>query len=135
MGLCDEDVGTAEGLFDSIKNCLEKNAEHLTKVKKANQLPKMLLNLKNTMTERHSVNSCVDILLQQWETEIAKVINDGLNEMDENKQKIFTSINRLRCSLHFLLGLAEAAEKGLLEYDKIIRNGPLVSVCKISKSA
>ena len=82
MGLFDEDVGTAEGLFDSIKNCLEKTAEHLTKVKKTNQLPKMLLNLKHAMTDRHSVNSCVDNLLQQWETELAKVITDGLNEMD-----------------------------------------------------
>ena len=135
MGLFDEDVGAAEGLFNSIKNCFEKTAEHLTKVKKTNQLPKMLLNLKNAMTDRHSVNSCVDNLLQQLETEIAKVINDGLNEMDESEQKIFTSIDRLRCSLHFLLGLAEAAEKGLLEYDKIVRNEPLVSNCKISKSA
>ena len=76
----------------------------------------------------------VDDLLDQWKTEIAKVIIDGSNEMDEIEQKIFTSINRLRCSLHFLLGLANAAEKGLLEYDKIVRNGPLVSNCRIAKS-
>ena len=54
--------------------------------------------------------------------------------MDENEQKIFTSINRLRCSLHFLLGLAHAAKKRLLEYDKIVRNGTLVSNCGIAKS-
>ena len=54
--------------------------------------------------------------------------------MDENVQIIFPSINRLRCSLHFLLGLAHATEKGLLEYDKIVWNGPLVSNCRISKS-
>ena len=134
VGLFDEDIGTAERLFDSIKNCLEKTAVHLTKVKKTDQLPKMLLNLKNTMTDRHSVNDCVDDLLEQWKTEIAKVTIDGFNEIDENEQKIFTSINRLRCSLHFLLGLADAAEKGLLEYDKIVRNGPLVSNCRIVKS-
>ena len=58
VGLFDEDIGTAERLFDSIKNCLEKTAAHLTKVKKMDQLLKMLLNLKNTMTERHSVNDC-----------------------------------------------------------------------------
>ena len=32
--LFDEDVGTAERLVDSIKNSLEKTAEHRTKVKK-----------------------------------------------------------------------------------------------------
>ena len=72
--------------------------------------------------------------MEQWKTEIENVTIHGFNEMDENEQKIFTSINRLRCSLHFLLGLADAAEKGLLEYDKIVRNGPLVSNCRISKS-
>ena len=66
------------------------------------------------MTGRHSVNNFGDDLLQQWKTEITI---DGFNEMDENEQRIFTSINRLRCSLHFLLGLADAAEKGLLKYD------------------
>ena len=79
---------------------MEKTAGYLTKVKKTDQLPKMLLNLKNTMTDRHSVNDCVDDLLEQWKTEVTI---DGFNEMDENEQKIFTSINRLRHSLHILL--------------------------------
>ena len=33
-GLFDEDICTAERLFDLIKNCFEKPAEHLTKAKK-----------------------------------------------------------------------------------------------------
>ena len=98
------------------------------------QLLKMLLNLKNTMTDRRSVNDRVDDLFEQCNTEIAKVPTDGFKEMDENEQKMFTSINRLRCSLHVLLDLADAAEKGLLEYDKIVGNGILVSNCRISKS-
>ena len=77
----DKDIDTAERLFDSIKNCFEKTAEHLTKVKKMDQHPKMLLNLKNTMTDRCSVDDCVDDLLEQWKTEIAKVTIDGFNEM------------------------------------------------------
>ena len=99
---------------------MQKTAEHLTKVKKADQLPKMLVNFKNTMTDRHTVNDCVADLLEQWKTEIAKVTIDAFSETDENKQKIITSINRLRCSFHFLLGLADEAEKGLLEYDIIV---------------
>ena len=66
--------------------------------------------------------------------EVAKVTTDGFNEVDLNEQKIFTSVNRLRCSLHFLLGMVDAAEKWLLEYDKIVQNGPVVSNCRISKS-
>ena len=43
MGCLDEDIGTAEKLFDSIKRCLGKTAKYLTKVRKIEQLPKMLL--------------------------------------------------------------------------------------------
>ena len=68
------------------------------------------------------MNDCVNDLLEQWKTETAKVTIDGFNEMDENEQKIFISINKLRCSLHFLLGLADAIQEGLLEYKKIVRN-------------
>ena len=44
------------------------------------------------MTDWHSVTDCVYNLLKQWKTEIGKVANDSLNEMNENEQKIFTSI-------------------------------------------
>ena len=69
----------------------------------------MSLNLKNTMTGRHNVNDCIDDLLELCKIEIAKVTIDGFSEMDENEQKDFTSMNRLRCSLHFWLKLADAA--------------------------
>ena len=59
--------------------------------------------------------------------------------MDQNEQKIFTPINRL--SLHVLAYTNSvactsswAAEKGLLEYDRMVRNGPVISNCTISKS-
>ena len=54
MGLFDEDIGTAERLFDSIKNVWKKTAEYLAEVKKTGQLPTMLLNVKNAMTDRHN---------------------------------------------------------------------------------
>ena len=134
MRLFDEDTGTTKRLFDSKKKILEKTTEHLTKVKKSEQLPRMLLNLINIMTDRHSVNDCVDELVEQWKIEIAKGTIDGFDEVDQNEQKIFTSINSLRCSLHFLLCFPDATEKGLLESDKIVDNRSVVSNCRISKS-
>ena len=100
MGFFDEDIGAAKGLFHSIKKCLEKTAEDLAEVKKTEQLPKMLLNLRNTINDRHSANNCVDDLLEQWKMKIVKVTVDGFNEKNQNQQKIFTSINKLRCSAY-----------------------------------
>ena len=134
VGLFDEDTGSSERLFDSIKECLEKTADNLGQITKSNELPKLLLNIKNTMTYRHSVNDCVDDMLEKWKTEVAKVSVSGFEEMNESAKKIYTSINKLRCNLHFLLGLADAAEKGLNEYDKIVQNvGVIGSKVRIQK--
>ena len=122
MGLFDEDTGSSERLFDSIKECLEKTADNLGQITKSDDFPKLVLNIKNAMIDRHCVNDCVDDMLQKWKTEVAKVSISGFEEMNKSGKKIYTSINKLRCNLHFLLGLADAAEKGLNEYDKIVQN-------------
>ena len=48
------------------------------------------------------------MLLQQYagevETEVSKVSVSGFEEMNERAKKIYTSIDKLRCNLHFLLG-------------------------------
>ena len=39
------------------------------------------------MVNRHSINYCVDDVLELWNMEIAKVAINGFNEIDEDKQK------------------------------------------------
>ena len=65
VGLFDEDTGSSERLFGSIKECLEKIADNLRQITKSDELPKLLLNIKNTMTDRHNVNDCVDDRLEK----------------------------------------------------------------------
>ena len=85
--LFDEDTSSSERLFDSIKGCLEKNADNLGQITKSNELPKLLLNIKNTMTDRHSVNNCIDYMLEKWKTEVVKVSVSGFEEMNESAKK------------------------------------------------
>ena len=63
--------------------------------------------------DRHSVNDCTDDMLEKWITEVAKASANGFEEMNEIAKKIYTSINKLRCKLHFSVGLADATEKEL----------------------
>ena len=65
------------------------------------------------MTDRHSVNDCVDDMLEKWKNEVTKVSVSSFEEINESAEKMYISVNKLRCNLHFLLGLAGAAEKGL----------------------
>ena len=53
-------------------------------------------------------------MLNKGKTEVAKVSVSGLEEINESTKKICTWIKKLRYNLHFLLGLADAAEKGLI---------------------
>ena len=53
--------------------------------------------------------------------------------MDENKQKMWV-FNRIRFSLHFLLKLANIAEKRAAWIWQNCSTGPVISVCKISTS-
>ena len=64
------------------------------------------------------VNDCVGDLLEQRKVERENVTNDGFNKIYQNHQKIFPSINRLSCSLYFLLDLEDVAEKELLNMTK-----------------
>ena len=84
VGLFDEDTGSSERLFDSIKECLEKTADNLRQITKSDELPKLLLNIKNTMTDRHNVNDCVDDRLVKWKTEVAKFSVGGFEEINES---------------------------------------------------
>ena len=135
IGLFDQDSGTSERLFDSIKYCIEKTAENLQRISDKEECSKLVLNLKNTMTDRHSTNYCVDTLLEDWRKELATKSIEGFAEMPHEAQKEIFSLNKLRCNLHFLLGLADAAEKGLKDYEGVARSGPVQSSVRIIQSS
>ena len=42
------------------------------------------------MTDRHSVNYCVDDMMDKGKTEVAKVLVSGFEEMNESIKKIYT---------------------------------------------
>lgn len=83
------------------------------------------------MVNRHSINYCVGDVLEQWNIEIAKVAINGVLMKWMKTSKKYSYPLPLRFSFHFLLGLVDTAENGLLEYDKIVQKKPVVSNCKI----
>ena len=53
--------------------------------------------------DRHSVNDCVDDMLEKQKTVVTKVTLNGFEEMNESAKKIYTSDKKLRCNLQMLL--------------------------------
>ena len=83
-----ENADPLENLFDSIKEYLEKTADNLGQITKSDELPKLLMNIKNTKMDRHGVNDCVDDMLEKQKTVVAKVTLNGFEEMNESAKKI-----------------------------------------------
>ena len=52
-------------------------------------------------------------MLEKWKSEVTKVSVSSFEEMNESAEKMYISVNKLRCNLLFSLRLAGAAEKGL----------------------
>ena len=73
-----------------------KTTDNLGQITKSHELPKLLLNIKNTVTDRHSVNYSVDDMMDKGKTEVAKVSVSGFEEMNESIKKIYTWIKKLR---------------------------------------
>ena len=134
VGLFDQDMGTSERLFDSIKQCLKETADNLERVTGNAELSNLVLNIKNTMTDRHSTNYCVDQLLETWRKELASKSIKDFSSLPADAQTQIYALNKLRCSLHFLLGLADAAEIGLSQFDKTVRTQPIQSFSRIIKA-
>ena len=124
LGLVDQSQGTAESLFNSIKTCINTSATNLEKISGNNSLVKLLFNIKNTMTDRHSVNFNVDGLLEDWRSQVAE---SEFEHLSKEEALQMSSLNKLRCNLHFLVGLVDAAEKGLKKFEEVVRNVPVTS--------
>ena len=88
VGVFVENADPLENLFDSIKEYLEKTADNLGQITKSDELPKLLMNIKNTKMDRHGVNDCVDDMLEKQKTVVAKVTLNGFEEMNESAKKI-----------------------------------------------
>ena len=101
VGLFDKDAGSSERLFNSIKECLEKTTDNLPHITKSDELPKSLLNIKNTMRDRYSGNDCVDDMLEKWKTEVAMVSVSDFEKINESAKKIYTSITEINVDVTY----------------------------------
>lgn len=74
---------------------------------------KILAKLKNTMSDRHSAEKLFSKMLSEYRANILPDIVSDWSGMSEDEKEQFTRMNNFYCGLHFIVGLAEAAEATL----------------------
>ena len=78
---------------------------------------KILLKIKNTMLDRHSAEKLFSQLLQEYRGTILPDIVSEWDKMSPHEKSQLTRINNFYCGLHLLVGLADAAEAVLKEWE------------------
>ena len=120
IGLSNMKSGTAEHSFEVLTDMFSDvqtacaNAGTATPV--ANQIIK---NIKNTMTDRCIVEKNVNTLLEQYRSTILPSVTAGWCDLSDEAKASLGRMNNFYCGLHYLVGLADQAQKCLAAWEKL----------------
>ena len=81
---------------------------------------KILAQLKNTMSDRHSAEKLFNDLLADYRAEVLPEVINGWSGLEQNERDQITRMNNFFCGLHYLVGLANAAEATLQTWEATI---------------
>ncbi|XP_065887842.1 uncharacterized protein [Dysidea avara] len=81
---------------------------------------KLVMKLKNTMSDRHSAEKLFSQLLQEYRKDILPDVVSGWDEMSQDEKHVLTRMNNFYCGLHFIVGLADTAESVLKAWESTI---------------
>ena len=80
---------------------------------------RILVSIKNTMSDRHIVEKKFNELLESYRTGVLPDIIQGWDDFTEEQQLSFSRVNNFFCGLHFLVGLADAAAETLKMWEQL----------------
>ena len=110
LGLCQIFSGSAQNTLDTLVEILDDLNVVSKELGGSSVSDKVLLKIKNTMSDRHSAEKLFSQLLQEFRSTILPDIVSEWDKMSPHEQAQFTRINNFYCALHLLVGLADTAE-------------------------
>ena len=117
LGLRQIFSGSAQNTLDTLTEILDNLNVVRTELGGSNVSEKVLLKIKNTMSDRHSAEKLFSQLLQEYRNTILPHIVSGWDEMSSDEKAQLTRINNFYCGLHLLVGLADAAKAVLKAWE------------------
>lgn len=111
LGLRHVFSGSAQDTLDTLKEILDDIDSVHSALGKSAASAKIVSSLKNTMSDRHAAEKLFNAMLQEYRVEILPVIAENWSELAEPEREQLTRMNNYFCGLHFLVGLADAAEE------------------------
>ena len=74
---------------------------------------KILTKIKNTMSDRHTAEKLFSKMLSDYRADILPDVVSNWEALSEDEKEQLTRMNNFFCGLHFVVGIAEAAEATL----------------------
>ena len=103
-------------MADMAKLICPDNASSLQLDKKTAEL---LAKIKNTMSDRHIVNKCLNQQIQQWRSNLMPLVHENLDSLPANVQSNILSMNHLYCGLHTIINMGTVAKDVSKEFESI----------------
>ena len=111
LGICQVFSGSAQNTLETLKEILNDIDKVQVALGECAASSKILTNLKNTISDRHAAEKLFNELLHNFRAEVLPTVIENWKEMTNAEQNQLTRMNNFFCGLHFIVGLAEAAEE------------------------
>jgi len=85
-----------------------------------NDLKKIVVSIKNIMSDRHIVQKKFNGIFQEYCTTLLPKVVSGWENLEPSCQNHIKKINDFFCGMHYVVGLADQAEVALKCWDKLL---------------
>ena len=115
--------GSAQDTLDTLKEILDDIDSVHSALGRSAASSKIISSLKNTMSDRHAAEKLFNAMLHDYRVEVLPIIAENWNDVAEPQREQLTRMNNFFCGLHFLVGLAGAAEETSQSKEKSASSG------------
>ena len=115
--------GSAQDTLDTLKEILEDLDLVQAKLQSANVSSKIIIKLKNSMSDRHAAEKHFNQLLSEYRSDILPDVFTGWSSLEQKEKEQIIRMNNFFCGLHFLVALADAAEATIKLWESIDSDG------------
>ena len=121
LGLSEMLCGSAQCTLDTLKLILSE----IDVVAGEGSGSTILVNIKNTMSDRHIVEKSFNELLESYRSEVLPSMVEGWSDLSHDEQAQISNLNNFFCGLHLLVGMADASAAVLLQWEEANSDMPL----------
>ena len=113
LGLRHVFSGSAQDTLETLKEILDDIDDVQLAIGKSTKSAEIVSKIKNTMSDRHAAEKLFNEILSDFRAEILPTVIDNWDSITEVEREQLTRMNNFFCGLHFMVGLADAAEETL----------------------